>query len=437
VAKFQNPAIVIPGVAGTSLFDEYPMKSEALWTAVLNKEYQRLAMHPDDHRYEAFEPALVRPHRLLDLGYDDLVVSLRHDLSVRADQPTPVFAFPYDWRQDVAVSGAQLAAFVEEVVARTKLLRHYSGFAQNPKVDLVGHSMGGLVICEYLSQLPNKKLVGKVATLGTPFLGSLESLVKLLTGLGNLSGEVPKEREREAARSMPAIYQLLPSFPRAIKEGAPKPPTTNLFRADAWQSGVLQSLAEYIRLHAVDVGNRATRKARAEGLLQWYLDLAREHRRRVESLDLKKAGLSPSDWLAVVGVGAKTRVQATLALAEGAPRYQIADPVGEWSGNGQPPDTGDSTVPLAGAMPPFLDPAQVVAVTTGNFGFWELKDRALTVAAGFHAMLPNLNLVQRLVLRHLRSDYRGEVWGMPVPGVAANAWNPPIPKLPAKAWDAN
>ena len=54
--------------------------------------------------------------------------------------------------------------------------------------------------------------------MGTPYLGSMESVVKLTTGLGNLSGEKPSERERETARSTPAVYQLLPSYDFAAYE---------------------------------------------------------------------------------------------------------------------------------------------------------------------------------------------------------------------------
>ena len=63
-----------------------------------------------------------------------------------------MFAFPYDWRRDVRETAKEFAAFVDEVLARTKLLRHYKGFDAVNKVDLVGHSMGGLIICEYLHQ---------------------------------------------------------------------------------------------------------------------------------------------------------------------------------------------------------------------------------------------------------------------------------------------
>jgi len=425
----QNPVVVIPGITGTSMFDEYPLKADALWTAVLNKEYQRLALHPDDLRYEAVEPAVVRARALLGAGYGDLLEALRHDLTARSDQPTPVFAFPYDWRQDVNITGKQLADFVEEVVARTRLLRHYRGYEENPKVDLVAHSMGGLVICEYLSQFPSSHRVEKIVTLATPYFGSLEALVKLLTGLGNISGDVPKEREREAARSMPAIYQLLPSFKGAVEAIGSKPkPETNLFRVEAWQPGVIDSLGEYIRMHAVEPGNEKSRNARAPELLKELLTTAQSHRQRVRKLKLEAAGLDSSKWLVIAGIGAKTRVRARVSLVQGQPRFQLLDE--DFLNDPDTTDTGDNTVPLLGALPGFVPDESVVAVSPKEFGFWELKDRALTTQTGFHAMLPNLNLAQRLTLKHLRGNqYRGEVAGRPIPGVSPADWSPPIPNL--------
>ena len=153
---------------------------------VFNKDFERIALHPDDLRYEAVEPAHVVRGRAFPI-YNNLVGALRHELSLHADEPTPVFLFPYDWRVDLRLTGSRLGAFVNEVLARTQLLKHYGG-RTDLKVDLVGHSMGGRVIVEYLSQAGRKARVGKVATLGTPYLGSIEAVVKITTGMSLLAG---------------------------------------------------------------------------------------------------------------------------------------------------------------------------------------------------------------------------------------------------------
>jgi pimeloyl-ACP methyl ester carboxylesterase len=427
---FQNPVIVLPGITGTSLVDEYPTDPRPLWTALLNKEYERIALHPDDLRYEAREPARVVTGRLFEVVYGDLVAALRHDLTPHADRPTPVFAFPYDWRQPVQATARHLRAFVDEVIARTGLLRHYARWPEKRrKVDLVGHSMGGLVIGEYLAQHQREGTdprVRKVATLGTPHGGSIEAVVKLATGLASLGGETPSEREREGARSTPAIYQLLPTFAGAVQGDPPG----GLLAAGNWQRGIVDSLAEYVRLRAVDPPPSVPgQRARGRQLLQGLLDEAADLRRRAAALVPAAVGLAVGDWLTVVGIGAATRTALKWSDATGEPRFEFTPAVNDVASG----HTGDGTVPLAGALPPFLPAESIVAVTPDDFEVFELKDKALLLAAGFHAQLPNMNLAQRLVLRHLRDDYRGPTKGRPVPGVKPKSWTPPIPRRSAAA----
>ena len=422
----QNPVIVIPGITATELHDDYPLKTEDIWTMVFNKEYERIALHPDDIRYEAIEPAHVFPGRAFSI-YDDLIKALRHELTVQADKPTPVFAFPYDWRNDIRQTGKLLGNFVQEVIARTKLLKHYAK-ARDLKVDLVGHSMGGLIICEYLAEAKSKAQVGRVATIGTPFMGSIEAIVKIATGMSLLSGDEPRERERETSRVTPAVYQLFPSYKNAsvTKDGR----EVDLFDPKNIQSSVLESLAEFVRLYSVDTLKR-NRRARAEEILKKLLKGGRAHRDTVRNLKPRAAGIKQTDWLAILGVGQKTRIQLTVEWDGENPWFQIDDNqfVNELTpANPASRLTGDGTVPLEGAIPPFLSKNQLVCVTANDLGFFELRDRFLVEVGGFHGLLPKVNLVQRLVTRHLRGpDYRGKVWGKRLPG--CRTWRPPIQDL--------
>ncbi|MGB8274955.1 MAG: alpha/beta hydrolase, partial [Alphaproteobacteria bacterium] len=187
-----NPVIVIPGITAIYLRDEYTLPPDVIWS-VLTKEFERAALHPDNTRYEAQEPARVAPGQLYEIAYRELIEELRHNLCERVDEPVPVFPFGYDWRQPLASVEQQLAVFIDEVIARTALLRHYDrdGYATEPKVNLVGHSMGGLVIAGYLERTGRNAKVAKVATLATPFRGSFEAVIKVTTGTGNLGTEAP------------------------------------------------------------------------------------------------------------------------------------------------------------------------------------------------------------------------------------------------------
>jgi hypothetical protein len=94
--------------------------------------------------------------------------------------------------------------------------------------------------------------------------------------------------------------------------------------------------------------------------------------------------------------------------------------------------TGDGTVPLAGAIPPFLSRSKPVCVTDDDLGHFEFRDRLLVEVGGFHGLLPRVNLVQRLVTKHLLPEYRGRIWGRRLPG--AGSWNPPIKGLQEKSY---
>ena len=426
----QNPVIVIPGITGTELHDDYPLKTEELWTMVFNKDYERISLHPDDLRYEAVEPAHVFPGRAFSI-YDDLIKALRHELSARADSPTPVFAFPYDWRVDVRDTGKRLGAFVQEVVARTKLLKHYAR-VDDLEVDLVGHSMGGLVICEYLRQAGAEANVRRVATMGTPFLGSIEAIVKITTGMSLLSGDEPRERERETSRVTPAVYQLFPSYDGAAVTGGGE--SVDLFDPANMQASVLESLTEFVRMYSFGT-LEPDRKTHAAELLERLVKCGKEHRETISESLLDGAGLNSTDWLAIVGVGEKTRIQLTVGSWRGKPRFVIDDSqfVNELTRESpKSRRTGDGTVPLAGALPPFLEEEEVVCVAREDLGRHEVLDRMLLKVASFHGLLPKVNLVQRLVSKHLKENLHLRVWGERAPGAAG--WAPPIRGLHEKEY---
>ena len=89
-------------------------------------------------------------------------------------------------------------------------------------------------------------------------------------------------------------------------------------------------------------------------------------------------------------------------------------------------DTGDGTVPLAGAIPQFLDESRLVCVTPSDFGYWELKERTLTGIANLHTAMPRMNMLHRLIIRFLldKPDPYDNTWGRSLPGV--KKWNPPL-----------
>ena len=430
--KMPNPVIVLPGVIATYLRDEYPLPPESIWEVLeSSKQYERASLHPDNLRYEAIEPARVLPGQLYEIAYKELIEELRHNLRLRDDQAVPVYPCPYDWRQPLAASCARLGPFIDEVIERTLLLRHYNADADykaKPRVDLVGHSMGGLIIAGYLASTGANHRVGSVVTLATPFQGSYEAVIKVTTGTANLGATPPSSREREAARLTPSLYHLLPSFPAAltVPPGSTLPP--DLFDPSVWQLSVTDTIRQYIQLRGLTPANA---KPQADAIFAAMLREARKFRSVTDGLDLAKCNLTPDDWLCVVGVGSTTRVQLSIDVNAGKPdfNFQSADRQDEW---GKPPPadperTGDGTVPFRGALPKFLPREKLVCVTPDDFGYWEIQDRLMTGVAGFHGILPNMDMIHRLIVAFLtdRKDKHGNIWGRRPPGVAKDAWKPP------------
>lgn len=430
---YQNPVIVVPGITASKLRDTYAIDPETVWAA-LTKEYDRLALHPDNLRYERDEPARVLPDQVFDIPYGELIKELRHDLSPHEDQPTPVYPFAYDWRQPLDATELQLEAFIAEVIERTKLMPRYdkAGYADDPKVDLIGHSMGGLLIAGYLQRTGKAARVGKVATLGSPFRGSFEAVLKVTTGLATLGSVDSSSREREVARLTPALYYLVPDIADAVL--ADPGLVTDLFDPAAWQPSILETLAEYIRLYGLD---KADRKTQAETLFAGLLQQAHAYRDRVESLKLAKTNLSDADWLCIVGVHQVTRVRLHITTDRKGPLFDLRseDRMDGWEYEvtSERIYTGDGTVSYQGTQCAFIPVQRIVCVTPEDFGYWEVGDKLLLGSVGLHGMLPKMNLIHRLIASHFTGKARKGTWGRKPPDLPdGQDWDPPIKGLEAK-----
>jgi pimeloyl-ACP methyl ester carboxylesterase len=127
------------------------------------------------------------------------------------------FQFPYDWRRDVSEQAALLHDFIQTAIA-----------SQPPRgrerVDVVAHSMGGLVLRYYLRYGPDPlphdgslpeldwegaRYVEHAIMIGTPSAGSVLALEQLVDGVQFASFITPTYRPAVLG-TMPAIYQLLP-----------------------------------------------------------------------------------------------------------------------------------------------------------------------------------------------------------------------------------
>jgi pimeloyl-ACP methyl ester carboxylesterase len=89
-----------------------------------------------------------------------------------------IWAIPDAGFDDIGTSAASLASFVDQVLANTGAER----------VDLIGHSQGGLVARHYVKYLGGDAKVDSLISLGAPHYGTLSANIVTFLGLGTCLG---------------------------------------------------------------------------------------------------------------------------------------------------------------------------------------------------------------------------------------------------------
>ena len=226
VSPDDTPVILIPGLFGSKLRDRTTGVEvwPGLWSRVVFNDYSDLELKFDPKTFEverdnleAFDLAEV----VLGKAFYGPIISALVNFGgyVRATPGTPAktgerryYVFAYDWRQD----NVEQAKKLEELIDAIR--RDYGD--SELRVDIVAHSMGGLVARYYLRFGPvdvldgmpslitlyGAKRVRKLILLGTPNFGTVSALHAYLAG-----ESIGLKRMRpEVLATMPSGYQLFP-----------------------------------------------------------------------------------------------------------------------------------------------------------------------------------------------------------------------------------
>ena len=224
-AERHTPVILIPGVLGSRL--ARPDGTEA-WPGsarkLLTSGYLELALRIDPETLEPIDDGLVATG-LFDGAagrdfYGKIVRALTGVGGFELAQPgqplakpkARLYVFPYDWRQDNVRTAARLDALIERIRA------DYGDPAL--RVDVVAHSMGGLIVRYYERYGTADVLDGnnfpvtgagaakirRVVLLGTPNQGTVTAVHKFLNGYRVGISALPIE----GVVTMPAMFQLFP-----------------------------------------------------------------------------------------------------------------------------------------------------------------------------------------------------------------------------------
>ncbi len=214
-----DPVIIVPGIMGSYLVREntyeeiWPRISTMLidpWDGYLNE----LAMGTDGMPNP--ESGNLQPVDIFrNLYGEDFFAGLISELTASGyEEGVNLFVFSYDWRLDLNIIAGDdsrlprtetLKEKVESVISQTGA----------EKVDIVAHSMGGLITKLYMQEYGGDK-VNKFVDIATPHLGAPETMKTLMYG-DNLdikafgSYILNSNTIYNISQNLPSIYQLLPS----------------------------------------------------------------------------------------------------------------------------------------------------------------------------------------------------------------------------------
>jgi hypothetical protein len=227
----REPIVIVPGIAGTILqksdgTEAWPNINEML-ISPSDSYLDALALDPGGDtpalpgangvQGSTIRAATILKTATLALGgivlfSDDFYGNLINAFtSAGYVEGRDLFTAPYDWRMDINNSVASLAAVIAQARAASP----------TGKVDIIAHSMGGLLVKKYLAGLssaavvsataPSATFLDKVILAGVPELGAPYAL-KMLDYGDDLGIPIANQDEmKKIAQNMAAIYELLPS----------------------------------------------------------------------------------------------------------------------------------------------------------------------------------------------------------------------------------
>ncbi|PRP87486.1 hypothetical protein PROFUN_00697 [Planoprotostelium fungivorum] len=180
------PLVFVPGVKGSSLqdaegrkvwitprqaFGQNPRHCQALDLPLHWYEVNNDPEDPDGHlRYRQMTDG-IQPRKPISKVAKFHIYG--HWLKVARKIDRPYYEFAYDWRRDLNEASHNLIKFLEPIVA------------QHGPVQIVCHSMGGLVVFAALNDPKTVKMFHNVIFAGTPFSQEIGFLFDMHVGVPN------------------------------------------------------------------------------------------------------------------------------------------------------------------------------------------------------------------------------------------------------------
>ncbi len=219
--KGDSMVILLPGLFGTVMEDN----GSVIWVnplAFVKGKLNNLDLDESGTK-DATPGVKISAPRPLWLAYAKIIMRLQHDYET--------YVFPFDWRLWTMDVAPRLQQFIDEKL-RT---------GSHDKVTLVGHSLGGLLMMDYLigekTKAHAESKVKRAIALGAPYKGALEAL-SALADRPNAQMEIARKLNKNndparMVRSFPSMYQILPA-PNGLYPDWNPVPDVNIWDPATW-----------------------------------------------------------------------------------------------------------------------------------------------------------------------------------------------------------
>jgi triacylglycerol esterase/lipase EstA (alpha/beta hydrolase family) len=207
--KIRTPILIVPGVMGT----EMKKGDELLWpnitgmlTSLSDSFMDPLALSTN---LTPLDNSIYTNSIIKKVPFFDYTNELINEFAGQGYiEGQTLFTFPYDWRY--GISGKNLDGKTNPDLLKEKIQQILTQTGAS-EVDVVAHSMGGLIVKKYAMDNSVTNKIGKAVFVGVPNTGAPKALKMLLQG-DNMDVLGLNDQElKKISQNMPSVYDLLPS----------------------------------------------------------------------------------------------------------------------------------------------------------------------------------------------------------------------------------
>lgn len=210
----KTPVLIVPGVTGTEL----RKGEELLWADIprMAKDITDNFMDPLSFSENSISSDsevsisnVISSKNFSGVTIFDYIESLTGEFKSQGYvENENLFTFPYDWRygvsgqlEDGKTVPDLLSQKIQDIIQQTG----------SDKVDVVAHSLGGLIVKKYIIDYSADHHIGKAVFIGVPNTGAPKAIKMLLEGDSLGMFFLSQSEMKKIAENLPVSYDLLPT----------------------------------------------------------------------------------------------------------------------------------------------------------------------------------------------------------------------------------